>query len=190
MRLTADANKFGLFAFMAAVLITAAIVSAEEDVVAIRQADMKAMAAAAKTIYGMFKDPATYRASEFKWAADTIRDRSGSVISAHFASEADNRQEKAGRQSKAGPNILEERDRFDRLANDLRDYAVALDAAAEKNPGPMSASMRMKAGEAMGGGPFGTHVRSERELSAMPAEHAFHLMLQTCTTCHTRFRTQ
>ncbi|RWX13173.1 cytochrome C [Rhizobium leguminosarum] len=182
MRLTADANKFGLFAFMAAVLMTAAMVSAEEDVVAIRQADMKAMAAAAKTISGMFKDSTTYKASEFKWAADTIRDRSGGVLSAHFASAADSRQ------SKAGPNILNERDRFDRIANDLRDYAVALDAAAQKNPGPMTASMRMKPGEAIGGGPFGTHVRNEHELSTMPAEHAFHLMLQTCTTCHTRFR--
>jgi hypothetical protein len=40
----------------------------------------------------------------------------------------------------------------------------------------------------MGGGPLGTHVRDEQSLSAMPAEHAFHLMLQTCTTCHARFR--
>jgi hypothetical protein len=54
----------------------------------------------------------------------------------------------------------------------------------------MPASMRMKPGEAMGGGPLGTHVRNEQELSAMSAEHAFHLMLQTCTTCHARFRTE
>jgi cytochrome c556 len=182
MRLTADANKFGLFAFMAAALTTAAMVSAEEDVVAIRQADMKAMAAAAKTISGMFKDSTTYKASEFKLAADTIRDRSGGVLSAHFASAADSRR------SKAGPNIFKERDRFDRIANNLRDYAVALDAAAQKNPGPMTASMRMKPGEVMGGGPLGTHVCDEQELLAMPAEHAFHLMLQTCTTCHSRFR--
>ncbi|HWT58846.1 MAG TPA: cytochrome c [Rhizobium sp.] len=183
MRLTADANKFGLFASMAAVLMVAAVSSAEEDVVAIRQVDMKAMAEAAKTISGMFKDSTTYKANEFRWAADTIRDRSGGVLSAHFASAAADR-----RQSKAGPNILKERDRFDRIANDLRDYAIALDAAAQKNPGPMTASMRMKPGEPMGGGPFGTHVRNEHELSSMPAEHAFHLMLQACTTCHTRFR--
>ncbi|MGR9323678.1 hypothetical protein ACU8OT_09730 [Rhizobium leguminosarum] len=62
MRLTADTSKFGLFAFMAAVLMTAATVSAEEDIVAIRLADMKAMAAAAKTISGMFKDSTTYKA--------------------------------------------------------------------------------------------------------------------------------
>lgn len=52
----------------------------------------------------------------------------------------------------------------------------------------MPASMRMKPGEAIGGGPLGTHLRNKQELSAMPAEHAFHLMLQACTTCHVRFR--
>jgi cytochrome c556 len=182
MRQTTYVNRFGRLALMGAVLMTAVPTPAAEDVVALRQADMKAMAAAAKTISGMFKDPAIYKAAEFRWAADTIRDRSGSVLAGHFASEA------ASPQSKARPNILEERDRFDRFANDLRDYAVALDAAAENNPGPMSASMRMKPGEPMGGGPLGTHVRNEQELSAMPAEHAFHLMLQTCTTCHAKFR--
>ncbi|MFW8585956.1 cytochrome c [Rhizobium beringeri] len=182
MKQTAYMKKVGLLSVVGAVLMASVPSPAAEDLVTLRQADMKAMAAAAKTISGMFKDPATYKAGEFKWAADTIRDKSGSVLSAHFASEA------ASPQSKARPNILEERERFDRIANDLRDYAVALDAAAEKNPGPMPASMRMKPGEAMGGGPLGTHVRNEQELSAMPAEHAFHLMLQTCTTCHVRFR--
>ncbi|MFF0950837.1 c-type cytochrome [Rhizobium leguminosarum] len=182
MKQTTCMKKVGLLSVVGAVLMASLPSPAAEDLVTLRQADMKAMAAAAKTIAGMFKDPATYKASEFKWAADTIRDKSGSVLSAHFASEA------ASPQSKARPNILEERERFDRLANDLRDYAVALDAAAENNPGGMPASMRMKPGEAMGGGPLGTHVRNEQELSALPAEHAFHLMLQTCTTCHVRFR--
>ena len=182
MKQTVYVKRWGLLPVVGAVLLTAIPSPAAEDVVALRQADMKAMAAAAKTISGMFKDPGSYKAAEFRWAADTIRDRSGSVLSGHFASEA------ASPQSKAKPNIIEERDRFDRIANDLRDYAVALDAAAEKNPGPMPASMRMKPGEAMGGGPLGTQVRNERELSAMPAEHVFHLLLQTCTTCHARFR--
>lgn len=175
---------FGLLSVAGAVPIAAVPSPAAEDVVGLRQADMKAMAAAAKTISGMFKDPASYKATEFSWAAGTIRDRSGGVLSRHFVSEAVNPQ------SKARSNIPVERERFDRIANDLRDYAVALDAAARNNPGPMPASMRMKPGEAMGGGPLGTHVRNEQDLLAMPAEHAFHLMLQTCTTCHARFRAE
>lgn len=90
--------------------------------------------------------------------------------------------------SEAKPDIAEERDRFDRLAGDLRAYARALDAAAKANPGAMTDSMRMRPDEPIGGGPLGTHVANASSLSSLPAEHIFHLMLQTCTTCHARFR--
>jgi cytochrome c556 len=181
MRQCLSWDKLGLLSVVGVVLMTA-VASPAADMVAVRQADMKAMAAAAKIMSGMFRDPASYRATEFRRAADTIRDKSGGVLSGHFTSVA------ASPESKVKPDILKERDRFDRIANDLRDHAAALDAAAEKDPGPMPASMLMKPGEAMGGGPFGAHARNEQDLLAMPAEHAFHLMLQTCTTCHARFR--
>ncbi|MBX4995400.1 cytochrome C [Rhizobium leguminosarum bv. viciae] len=155
---------------------------AEDDVVALRQADMKAMSDAAKTISDMFRAPESYSSTEFRRAADVIVDRSGSVLAGHFADGMGDPR------SKAKPDIVQERNRFDRLADDLRNYALALDAAGEANPGPMTERMRMKPGEPMGGGPLGIHVRSEAELSSIPAEHVFHLMLQTCTTCHAAFR--
>ncbi|OWV92727.1 cytochrome C [Rhizobium sp. R72] len=164
--------------------LAAAQTIAAEDVVAMRQADMKAMAAAAKFIAGMFKEPSTYHAAEFGRAADTIRGKAGQVLIGHFAQAA------ASPNSKAKPNIADEPERFDRLADDLKSYAGALAVAAEKNLTAMPDSMRMKPGEPMGGGPLGTHVRSEEQLSSIPAEHAFHLMLQTCTTCHSRYRTE
>ena len=108
MKQTVYVKRWGLLPVVGAVLLTANPSPAAEDVVALRQADMKAMAAAAKTISGMFKDPGSYKAAEFRWAADTIRDRSGSVLSGHFASEA------ASPQSTAKPNIIEERDRRSR----------------------------------------------------------------------------
>jgi cytochrome c556 len=156
---------------------------AANDLVALRQADMKAMAAAAKVIAEMFKNPATYSSLEFRHAAAAISERSGDVLADHFVGGTDDPR------SKAKPDIVEERDRFNRLANDLRDYAGALGAAGEANPGAMTDRMKMKPGEQMGGGPLGIHVRNEEELSFIPAEHVFHLMLQTCTTCHARFRT-
>ncbi|TIX93119.1 cytochrome c [Rhizobium sp. P44RR-XXIV] len=163
-------------------LAFASAVAAAQDIVALRQADMKAIAAAAKTISGMFKEPTTYSSLEFKQAADTIRDKSGEVLIGHFS------EITADPRSRATPDIVEERDRFDRLANDLTAYASALSTAAVENPQAMSDSMRMKPGEPMGGGPLGIHVRSEATLSSIPAEHVFHLMLQTCATCHSRFR--
>jgi len=155
-----------------------------EDIVAVRQSDMKAIAAATKSISGMFKIPSTYSSPEFKWAAELIRDKAGKTLIEHFSAEA------ASPASKAKPNIVEERERFDRLANDLKSYAAALAVAAEKNPTAMNETMRMKPGEPMGGGPLGTHVKNEAQLSSVPAEHAFHLMLQTCTTCHSLYRMQ
>ncbi|NMN69459.1 cytochrome c [Rhizobium sp. 57MFTsu3.2] len=173
--------RSGILGSLIFVAVASAAVCAD-DIVTVRQADMKAIAAATKSIAGMFKVPSTYSSPEFKWVAVLIRDKAGQTLIDHFASEA------ASPASKAKPNIIEERDRFDRLANDLKSYAAALAVAAEKNTAVMTDSMRMKPGEPMGGGPLGTHVQSEAELSSIPAEHAFHLMLQTCTTCHVRFR--
>ena len=143
---------------------------------------MKAMATAAKTISDIFRNPDSYSSAEFGRAATAIADKSGEVLAGHFGGGSDDPR------SKAKPEIGEDRDRFAGLANDLGNYARALEIAAEDNPGPMTDRMRMKPGEPMSGGPLGTHVRNETELSSIPAEHVFHLMLQTCTTCHARFR--
>lgn len=166
-------------------VITSACASFElaaDDVIELRQTDMKAMAAAAKTMAEMFRDPASYSSGEFRNAAGSIAARSGDVLADHFVSGLDDPK------SKTKPEIGTERERFERLADDLGDYARALETAAVDNPGLMTDRMRMKPGEAMGGGPLGTHVRNEAALSSIPAEHVFHLMLQTCTTCHARFR--
>ena len=88
--------------------------------------------------------------------------------------------------SKASGEITVDRFRFDKLTAELQRYAEALSTAAKNNPVSMD-EMFMKAGEGMGGGPFGTG-RSELS-SNVSAEHSFHLMLQTCAACHQRFRT-
>ncbi|WFU88701.1 cytochrome c [Rhizobium sp. CC1099] len=129
----------------------------------------------------MFLDPTTYDAQAFGNAAQMISAKSGQTIIKHFNFEVP----AAGSDAKA--EILEERDHFAGLADDLKAYADALGAAAQKNPGEMTSDMRMKPGKPMGGGPFGTDVSAER-LGLIPAEHSFHLMLQTCKVCHARFR--
>lgn len=172
-----------LFSLVALAAVLASVAFAAQDLVALRQADMKAMATAAKTMAEMFRDPGSYSSMEFEKAAAAISAKSGTVLAGHFAQGLDDPG------SKASSEIGAERERFGALANDLRDYARALEAAAVENPGAMTESMRMKPGEAMGGGPFGTHVQSKAQLASIPAEHIFHLMMQTCTTCHARFRT-
>lgn len=171
-----------LISLVALTYVLTTVGFAAEDLVKLRQADMKAMAAATKTIADMFRDPGSYSSVGFGKAAAVINASSGEVLASHFAQGLDDQR------SKAKPEIGLERERFRGLANDLSDYAQALEAAAAENPAAMTERMRMIPGEAMGGGPFGTHIQNKAQLASVPAEHIFHLMLQTCTTCHARFR--
>jgi cytochrome c556 len=145
---------------------------------------MKAIAAAAKTINAMFKGSSAYDAKEFKAAAEMIRQHSGESLSSLF----DGSVTAPG--SKANISIESERPKFDKLAADLSLYASALSVAADRNPDVLSPQMRMQGGDAMMGGPLVKKADAVREVSSMPAEHAFHLMLQTCTSCHAKFRVQ
>ncbi|OJG00277.1 c-type cytochrome [Pararhizobium antarcticum] len=147
-----------------------------------RQDGMKAMANSAKTINAMFKDTSPYDANAFKAAAETVRAHSGAALSALFEGLVTTQG------SKASANIETERQQFDKLANDLGIYASALSAVADRNPHALGPETRMQGGEAMGGGPLARKVDAARDVASMPAEHAFHMMLQTCTSCHVKFR--
>ncbi|NSY51462.1 MULTISPECIES: c-type cytochrome [Rhizobium/Agrobacterium group] len=147
-----------------------------------RQDGMKAMANAAKSIDAMFKDLSPYDARAFKAAAETILAHSGPSLSALFDGSG------ATPGSKASTIIETDRQHFDKLAKDLGIYASALSVAADRNPDTLGPETRMQTGDAMGGGPLARKVDAERDAASMPAEHAFHMMLQTCTSCHATFR--
>jgi cytochrome c556 len=157
-------------------------VQASEKTVVARQLDMKSMAEAAKLIDGMFKGRTPYDSGLFKAAAETIYQTSGSALVAHF----EGNPVIVG--SGASSTIMTERAEFTALANDLGVYANSLSSAAESHTDALTPDMRMKAGDVIGLGPFGKKVDPTTEISSMPAEHAFHMMLQTCTSCHARFR--
>jgi cytochrome c556 len=172
------------FGFVLALLtLCASVAAATSTVVTDRQTAMKEMAGSIKTIDAIFKGQQSYSAQALKAAAKTISENAGATLVAHFAEKGN------GQGSRAGADIWSDREHFDQLANDLKSYADLISVAAENNPQSMSSNMRMKPGEAMGGGPFGVHLEDKTKLAGLPAEHAFHLMIQTCTTCHVRFRT-
>ncbi len=152
------------------------------EVVALRQQDMKAMAAAAKTMAAMFKSPETYSPGTFKDAADTIKSHSGTSLVDGFATVT------AVKGSEASELIAAERERFTQLSNDLQRYAEAVADAASDSPGSMPGEMRMRVGEQVGGGPLAKRARKDSNETTMSAEHAFHMMLETCTSCHARYR--
>lgn len=152
------------------------------DVVAQRQQHMKAMAAAVRTMAGMFKSPETYAPAGFKDAAETIRRHSAMSLQADFSAVT------AAKGSDASELIAAERERFAQLSDDLERYAIAVASAASDSPGPMPQDMRMREGETVSGGPFAKRPRNAANEAPISAEHAFHTMLGTCTSCHARYR--
>ncbi|MCY1239322.1 cytochrome c [Sinorhizobium sp. GL28] len=162
--------------------ISAATGQSKSPKVAERQQDMKAMAGAAKIIDAMFKDTSTYDSRAFKAAAETIRVHSGHKLSALFEAPV------LAEASKASASIGADRPTFDRLAAELGVYASALVVAADRNPAVLAPEMRMKGGDVTMGGPLAKRKAAAPDPVKMPAEHAFHMMLQICTSCHAKFR--
>ncbi|AKI03504.1 cytochrome c556 (plasmid) [Hoeflea sp. IMCC20628] len=162
--------------------LTTNVVLANEKTMIARQSDMKSMAEAAKLIDGMFKGNTSYDSELFKAAAETIYKRSGSALMAHF----EGNPVIIG--SQASSTIMSERKEFNSLANDLGVYANSLSSAAERHPDALTQDMRMKAGDVIGLGPFGKKTDPAEAVLSMPAEHAFHMLLQTCTSCHAKYR--
>ncbi|MER8651946.1 cytochrome c [Mesorhizobium sp. M0091] len=152
-------------------------------IVAARQASMKEMAAAAKTIAGMFDRRQAYDAAAFKAAADTLRARTGPALIAEFPSGS------LGPPSQARLVIDQSRE-FEALANHIGALARALAAKAQSAPAVITDDMRMGTGLAMRGGSLlGKHsIPEEADPTKLPAEHILHLILQDCSTCHSKFR--
>jgi len=145
-----------------------------------RQLDMKAVAEAARTIGELFAGKRPYSQQVFKAATESIRTRAGGNLIDAFAGEA---QQDSKADSGAIASSTED---FDKLARDLEIYAAALSTAADRSPARLGPETRM--GGTLLGSPFAPKAEASRDAAIVPAEHAYHLMLQTCTTCHAKFR--
>ncbi|MEK1928925.1 MAG: cytochrome c [Pararhizobium sp.] len=102
-------RSFGLILAVFAVGAGSAVTAQKtgDDVVRERQQDMKAMAAAARSINAMFKGTSPYDAKAFKVAAETIRAYSGERLLELFGAPA------TSEGSKASASIEAERPTFD-----------------------------------------------------------------------------
>ena len=120
--------------------------------------------------------------AEFRRNANAIAGRAATRLSQRFSTLTVT----AG--SDARPEISADFEKFSELARRLETYADRLGISAEEGDATPS-SMRMKTSEATEGGPS---VRKAEGTSAgrirLQREHAFHMMLQTCTAYHAGFR--
>lgn len=152
-----------------------------DPVVVERQADMKSMAARAKSLAEFFSGKKPYDKIAFKADARAVVGMGGGRLIAHFASVT------AAEGSKAREEIGTDRPKFEKLARQLSDYAERVAAAASEGE-TMPETMRMRPGETTEGGPFARKRTEPADVSSYSAEHAFHMMLQTCSLCHAAFR--
>jgi cytochrome c556 len=144
---------------------------------------MKQMATAAKTLAGMFNGQVAYNAAAFRDAAETLRDRTGSLVGEFpYGS--------LGPLSGAKPEIDQDRRSFEALAHHIATLATALAKEAANAPPQINAEMRMGPGTMMDGGSLlGKRTNAaEPDPATLPAEHLVHMILQDCTSCHSRFR--
>ncbi|RAZ84177.1 cytochrome c [Mesorhizobium hawassense] len=153
-----------------------------DPVVAARQASMKEMAAAARAIAEMFDRKRAYEPAAFKQAADTLNARAGALIG-EFPHGT------LGAPSAAMPEIDDARPEFEALARHIGRLADALAAKAGNAPAAITADMRMTGPPMDGGSLLGKRPgAAEADPAKMPAEHLLHLILQDCTSCHSKFR--
>ncbi|MDX0494084.1 cytochrome c [Sinorhizobium medicae] len=149
-----------------------------------RQLTMKAMADASRTIDALFKGSRAYSQQDFKSAAESIRGNAGDHLVQSFRGATPSADSKTNIEA-----LVAQPGEFDRLARELEIYAAALSSAADRNPAGLGPGTRMNRGTTVGS-PFGRKADASKDAGSVPAEHAFHLMLQTCTSCHAKFRVE
>lgn len=169
---------------VALALATALGAALAQDKLAQRQDLMKEIAEAMNRISRMFSGKEPYDGQVLAEAAETVRLRAGNTMIELFPDNS------TSALSQARPEIWERKEEFEDLALHLERFAGIVAEAGKHNPDELADAMRMRSGTPMGGGSLlggrGTVWPGEDE--DVPAEHAFHLMMETCTSCHARFR--
>ncbi len=170
--------------FVLAVLSTAATHASPdtERTVGQRQLVMRHTADAAKRIAEMFDGRQRYSRSDAVSAAETIRSASGAALISLFTGRIE------GGKTQALPAINDNHARFAEHADEMARLSSALSNALGRGPDEITDAMRM------GGGGTGSSLlgalKANRgdDPAEQPAEHIFHRLLQTCTSCHATFR--
>ncbi|MFK0690798.1 cytochrome c [Mesorhizobium sp. IMUNJ 23033] len=182
---TGTVSAAAMLALASSLVVASSLTAApSEAIVTARQASMKEMAAAAKTVAEMFDGKRAYDAAGFKAAAATLSARTGPALIAEFP------EGTLGAPSGAKLEIGQGRPEFDALGRHIGRLAAALAAKAEKAPAEIGDDMRMGAGLPMDGGSLlGKRPNAtETDPAKLPAEHLLHLILQDCSSCHSKFR--
>lgn len=166
---------------------------------------MMAMGKAVKAVTPMMSGAAPYDAETMRAAARTFQEHSGEAMTSLFP------EGSGGMPSEAKATIWSDWEGFAALAEQLGRYAEGLEAAADNGlahsgagAGATMGGGMMGGGGAMGGGAMmgggatmggasmmgGARMMSAEHIAAMPADAAFAMTAQVCSSCHERFRAE
>ncbi len=152
-----------------------------------RMDGMSAMKDAMKTLTPMMQGKTPYDAATVQRAAEAIGRHAGDSMTRLFP------EGSGGKPSEAKPAIWQDWDAFAELAEQLHTYAEGLALAADNGlmtAGAGQGSGMMGGASMMGGGAMMGGIPGREELSEMPADGVFMMLGQTCSACHTRFRSE
>lgn len=192
-------KKVTMFAAIAAAIATlgAASVFAHGGATGIvkeRMDLMKVMGQSLKQVSAMMRGKAEYDADQVRALAAIIGKHGGKNMTATFPHGSNMPP------SEALPSIWSDWEKFSLLADNITDYAKALEQAAENerhsNKGGMmsGSSNMMQGGQKMLGGSGGMMMKKDNsgpsieQLTKMPPDAAFMQLTKTCSQCHQDFR--
>jgi cytochrome c556 len=148
---------------------------------------MSAMKDSMKILTPMMQGKTPYNAQTVQSEAEIIGRHAGESMTKLFPEGSD------GKPSEAKPEIWQDWGSFAELASQLETYSEGLVLAADnglmmsgsgQGSGMMGGASMMGGGSMMGGSP------DQTQLSEMPADGVFMMLSQTCSACHTQFRSE
>lgn len=190
-------NTKRIFAGVAAIGLASAALAhtGATGIVKERMVAMSAMGDAVKEISPMMSGEADYDAAAVREAAEVIGMHAGETMTRLFPEDNENEA------SYVKDAIWEDWETFAELAERLHSYSEGLALAAENGLGSSQDGMAdagammgggdmMGSGSMMGGGMMADATMGREELAEMPADAVFAMVSDTCSSCHTRFRTE
>ena len=190
-------KKTGFIAAVVAVSVASAALahSGATGIVKERMVAMSAMGDAIKAVAPIMSGEAAYDAAAVRRAAEAIGSHAGDAMTRLFPEDNENMA------SYVKGAIWEDWGSFAELAEQLQTYSEGLALAAGNgladqqnvmgDAGSMMGGDDMMGGSVMmGGGVMSADMFGREELAKMPADAVFTMVSNTCSSCHTRFRTE
>ncbi|TMV10004.1 cytochrome c [Ruegeria sediminis] len=174
------------------IAVTALAHGGATGVVKERMDGMSAMKDSIKVLTPMMQGKEPYDEDTVRREAEKLEHHAGEAMTKLFPEGSD------GMPSEAKPEIWQDWDAFSELADQLHTYAEGLALAAGNGlmmsgsgqGAGMMAGGSMMGGSMMGSGMMMGGVPGREKLSEMPADGVFMMLSQTCSACHTRFRSE